>query len=152
MAFAIPKRIRIPTIGVDAPVVAVDLTPNGDLPAPSATDRNLAGWYDQSVAPGSDGNSVIDGHVDTLRGPAVFYMLGRLHRGDPVDIARSDGSVAEFTVDAVQLYPRSAVPSDQVFGAADAPQLRLITCGGQYSGTTGYQGTVVVYAYLGKAG
>jgi sortase (surface protein transpeptidase) len=150
MAFHIPSRIRIPTIGVDAPIAAVDLSADGDLPAPSPTDRNLAGWYAQSTAPGSIGNAVIDGHVDTMQGPAVFYLLGELHRGDPVDITRTDGSVAGFTVDAVQLYPRSAVPTDQVFGPADTPRLRLLTCGGGYTKATGYQGTVVVYAHLSK--
>jgi sortase (surface protein transpeptidase) len=151
MAFRFPTRIRIPSIGVDAPVATVDLTAAGDLPAPSATDRNLVGWYVQSAAPGSVGSAVIDGHVDTMRGPAVFYMLGLLHRGDLVDVTRTDGSVAEFTVDAVQLYPRSAVPAGQVFGPADTPQLRLITCGGQYTNTTGYQSTTVVYAHLSRA-
>jgi sortase (surface protein transpeptidase) len=151
MAFRNPARIRIPTIDVDAPVAAVDVTASGDLPAPSPTDRNLAGWYQQSAAPGSVGNSVIDGHVDTTQGPAVFYLLGDLHRGDPVDITRTDGSVAEFTVDDVQLYPHSAVPAEQVFGPADTPQLRLLTCGGGYSKASGYQGTVVVYAHLSKA-
>jgi sortase (surface protein transpeptidase) len=151
MAFRTPARIRIPSIGVDAPVAPVDLTADGDLPAPSPSNRNLAGWYQQSAAPGSNGNAVIDGHVDTVHGPAVFYLLGDLHRGDPVDITRTDGSVAEFTVDAVQLYPHAAVPADQVFGPAATPQLRLLTCGGGYTKATGYQGTVVVYAHLSKA-
>jgi hypothetical protein len=35
-----------------------------------------------------------------------------------------------------------------VYGAARRPELRVITCGGGYSRTTGYQGNVVVFAHL----
>ncbi|MFD9123807.1 class F sortase [Kitasatospora sp. NPDC059571] len=151
MAFSKPVRIRIPRIDVDAPIAEVDLDANGNLPAPSAVDRRLAGWYEQSAAPGTSGNAVIDGHVDTLDGPAVFYSLGALHRGDTIDIIRADRSTAEFTADAIEVYPKGAVPADRVFGAAEQPQLRLITCGGTYTKATGYQGTVVVYGHLARA-
>ena len=39
-------------------------------------------------------------------------------------------------------------PDAKVYGAATRPELRVITCGGGYSRTTGYQGNVVVYAHL----
>ncbi|MEV7175262.1 class F sortase [Kitasatospora sp. NPDC093679] len=164
MGFSKPVRIRIPRIGVDAPVTEVDVDAAGNLPAPSADDRNLAGWYRQSAAPGTVGNAVIDGHVDTVKGPAVidghvdtvkgpavFYGLGALHRDDVIDIVRADRSTAEFTVDAVEVYPKNAVPGDQVYGDADRPQLRLITCGGAYTKSTGYQGSVVVFAHFSRA-
>ncbi|MEV8093325.1 class F sortase [Kitasatospora sp. NPDC085879] len=151
MAFSKPTRIRIPRIGVDAPIVEVDLDANGNLPAPSAADRRPAGWYRQSAAPGTAGNAVIDGHVDGLDGPAVFYSLGALHKGDTIEITRADRSIAEFTADAVEVYPKDAVPADRVFGAADQPQLRLVTCGGAYTKTTGYQGTVIVYGRFTRA-
>jgi hypothetical protein len=35
-----------------------------------------------------------------------------------------------------------------VYGAASRPELRVITCGGDYSKATGYQGNVVVFAHL----
>ncbi|MEU2632910.1 MULTISPECIES: class F sortase [Kitasatospora] len=151
MAFSKPTRIRIPRIGVDAPIAEVDLDANGNLPAPSAADRRLAGWYRQSAAPGTAGNAVIDGHVDGLDGPAVFYSLGALHKGDTIEITRADRSIAEFTADAVEVYPKDAVPADRVFGAADQPQLRLVTCGGAYTKATGYQGTVIVYGRFTQA-
>jgi sortase (surface protein transpeptidase) len=151
MGFSKPTRIRIARIGVDAPVTEVGLDAAGNLPAPSADDRNLAGWYQQSAAPGTAGNAVLDGHVDTLRGPAVFYGLGALHKGDTIDVLRADQSTAEFTADAIEVYPKNAVPSDRVYGDTNQPQLRLITCGGKYTKSTGYQGSVVVYAHLSRA-
>jgi LPXTG-site transpeptidase (sortase) family protein len=150
MAFSKPTRIRVPRIGVDVPIAEVDLDANGNLPAPAA-DRRAAGWYRQSAAPGTAGNAVIDGHVDALDGPAVFYSLGALHKGDTIDVTRADRSVAEFTADAIEIYPKDAVPADRVFGGAEQPQLRLITCGGPYTKATGYQGTVVVYGRLTRA-
>ncbi|GAA0661115.1 class F sortase [Kitasatospora atroaurantiaca] len=150
MPFSKPTRIRIPRVGIDAPVTAVGLDDSGRL-VPPETDRNLAGWYQESVPPGSVGNSVLVGHVDTMRGPAVFYALGALHRGDTIDITRADSSTAEFSVDAIEVYAKADFPSDRVYAATTRPELRLITCGGGYTRSTGYLGNVVVYGHLTKA-
>ena len=61
---------------------------------------------------------------------------------------RRDGGVAVFTVDAVEVYDARGFPDGKVYGAAPRPELRVITCGGSWSRTTGYQGNVVVYAHL----
>lgn len=143
-----PTRIRIPVIGVDAPVAEVGLGASGGPEPPSPTDRNLAGWYGGSVTPGSTGTSVVVGHVDTTAGRAVFYDLGALHRGNLIDLARADGSLAVFAVDAVEVYGKADFPSSRVYGASGRPELRVVTCGGGYTKATGYQGNVVVYAHL----
>ncbi|MCC9308539.1 class F sortase [Kitasatospora sp. RB6PN24] len=143
-----PVRISIPAIGVDAPVTGVGLDPEGHLATPPAQDRNLAGWYQDGVTPGQRGTALLAGHVDTATGPAVFHGLGALHRGDRIDVLRDDRSTARFTVDGIEVYPRTAFPDQQVFGQAPDPQLRLITCGGGYRKGDGYQANVVVYAHL----
>ena len=63
-------RLRIPDIGVDAPIDAVGLTPHGDLATPA--DVSHVGWYRAGSLPGAPGSSVIDGHLDWYSGPAVF--------------------------------------------------------------------------------
>jgi sortase (surface protein transpeptidase) len=143
-----PVRISIPVIGVDAPVTGVGLDQDGHLATPPDRERNLAGWYQAGVAPGQRGTALLAGHVDTATGPAVFYGLGALHRGDRIDVLREDGGTAWFTVDGVEVYPRTAFPDQRVYGQAADPQLRLITCGGGYRAGEGYQGNVVVYAHL----
>ncbi len=143
-----PARIRIPALGVDAPVTALGLDPEGHLATPSDQDRNLAGWYRGGVTPGQSGTALMVGHVDTAGGPAVFYGLGALHRGDRIDLARQDGSTAYFVADAVEVYAKTAFPDRQVYGRAADPQLRLITCGGAFAKGQGYQGNLVVYAHL----
>ncbi|MFF9024400.1 class F sortase [Streptomyces eurythermus] len=143
-----PLRVRIPAIRVDAPLTGLALTPSGSLDAPPAEEQNLAGWYEAGTTPGETGTAIVAGHVDNADGPAVFYRLGALKRGDRVEVDRRDGTVALFTVDAVEVYSARAFPDDKVYGAAPRPELRVITCGGGYSETTGYQGNVVVFAHL----
>ncbi|GHH18020.1 class F sortase [Streptomyces rubradiris] len=143
-----PLRVRIPAIRVDAPLTGLSLTPSGSLDAPPAGERNLAGWYEAGTTPGETGTAIVAGHVDNADGPAVFYRLGALKRGDRVEVDRRDGTVALFTVDAVEVYSARGFPDDKVYGAAPRPELRVITCGGGYSKTTGYQGNVVVFAHL----
>ncbi|MET9894758.1 class F sortase [Streptomyces sp. NPDC006465] len=143
-----PDRIRIPAIGVDAPLMGLGLTPQGSLNVPPAEKKNLAGWYEAGTTPGERGTAVVAGHVDNADGPAVFYGLGALRKGGTVEVDRLDGSTALFTVDAVEVYDSRAFPDAKVYGAARRPELRVITCGGGYSETTGYQGNVVVFAHL----
>ena len=143
-----PVRIKIPSIRVDAPITPLSLDKNDELQAPDDTNRNLAGWYRHGPTPGTAGNAIIDGHVDTMRGPAVFYLLGALHKGDSIEVDRKDGLAAVFTVDAIEVYKKDAFPSKRVYGSTADPELRLITCGGGYTKRTGYLGNVVLYARL----
>ncbi|MEU6598892.1 class F sortase [Streptomyces flaveolus] len=143
-----PIRIRIPAIRVDAPLMGLALTRSGSLDAPPAQEKNLAGWYEAGTTPGETGTAIVAGHVDNTEGPAVFYDLGALKRGARIEVDRRDGTVAVFTVDAVEVYAARDFPDEKVYGAAPRPELRVITCGGGYSKTTGYQGNVVVFAHL----
>ncbi|MEU2716852.1 class F sortase [Streptomyces sp. NPDC007205] len=143
-----PLRIRIPAIRVNAPLTGLSLTPSGSLDVPPAREKNLAGWYESGTMPGETGTAIVAGHVDNTEGPAVFYDLGALKRGARIEVDRRDGSVAVFTVDAVEVYEARDFPDDKVYGAAPRPELRVITCGGGYSKATGYQGNVVVFAHL----
>ncbi|MDI3390255.1 class F sortase [Streptomyces sp. B-S-A8] len=143
-----PTRIRIPSLRIDAPLMGLRLTPDGSLDVPPAEKRNLAGWYEAGITPGERGTSVVAGHVDNAEGPAVFYALGALRKGETVEVDRDDGRTAVFTVDAVEVYDSRNFPDDKVYGAAPRPELRVITCGGGYSKKTGYLGNVVVFAHL----
>jgi sortase (surface protein transpeptidase) len=145
---SVPTRIRIPAIRVNAPLMGLALTRSGSLDVPPAGAKNLAGWYEAGTIPGETGTAIVAGHVDNTEGPAVFYDLGALKRGARIEVDRRDGSVAVFTVDAVEMYAASNFPDEKVYGAAPRPELRVITCGGGYSRATGYQGNVVVFAHL----
>ncbi|MFJ6744152.1 class F sortase [Streptomyces sp. NPDC091279] len=143
-----PDRIVVPSIKVDAPLMGLGLTSSGSLDVPPATKKNLAGWYESGTTPGERGTAIVAGHVDNSEGPAVFYDLGAVKKGASIDVERRDGSVAEFTVDAVEVYRAADFPDAKVYGAGERAELRVITCGGGYSRGTGYQGNVVVFAHL----
>ncbi|MDQ0931085.1 class F sortase [Streptomyces turgidiscabies] len=143
-----PLRIRIPAIGVNAPLMGLGLTATGSLEVPPAEREDLAGWYEAGTAPGETGTAIVAGHVDNADGPSVFYRLGALEKGGAIEVERIDGNTAVFTVDAVEVYARDHFPDEKVYGAASRPELRVITCGGPYSPRTGYAGNVVVFAHL----
>lgn len=143
-----PVRIRIPGIGVDAPMTGLGLGADGSLDAPPAGNRNLAGWFADGTPPGAEGTAIVAGHVDNAEGPSVFYALGSLKKGAAVEIDRRDGRTAVFSVDAVEVYEKDDFPDKRVYGATAHASLRLITCGGGFTRETGYQGNVVAYAHL----
>jgi sortase (surface protein transpeptidase) len=144
-----PTRVRIPAIRVDAPLTGLSLESNHHLAAPPERERNLAGWYVNGAKPGALGTALIAGHVDNWQGPAVFYNLGALHRGDEVDVDRADGSTAVFSIDAVEAYAANAFPDQKVYGWAQRAELRIITCGAGYDKRRQeYMGNVVVYSHL----
>ncbi|WP_051370422.1 class F sortase [Streptomyces sp. 142MFCol3.1] len=143
-----PVRLRIPAIGVNAPMTKLGLDKAGALKPPPAGNPNLVGWYGRGTAPGSTGTAVTAGHVDMRNGsPGVFYDLGALSKGDTIEISRADRRTAVFTVDAVEIYEKKKFPSKKVYGSTGLPELRVITCGG-YAKSSGYQSNVVVYATL----
>jgi sortase (surface protein transpeptidase) len=140
-----PVHIDIPSIHVSAPVVPLGLNPDGTLSVPTGFDD--AGWYAGSSAPGSPGASVIVGHLDSYRGPAVFYRLRWLTPGSRVIVELLGGSRRTFVVERVTEYPKARFPTQAVYGPTTEPVLRLITCGGPFDFSTGhYLDNVVVFA------
>ncbi|MEU0990853.1 MULTISPECIES: class F sortase [unclassified Streptomyces] len=148
LTFAPAERVRIPSIKVDAPLMNVGLDPDGWIEAPPAEDRNIAGWYQNGIAPGQRGTAVIVGHVDNLSGPAVFYGLGSITKGERVEVPRFDGKTAVFEVYGVEVFDKDDFPAAQVYGDTGHAELRVITCGGGYSKSNGYDGNVVVFARM----
>jgi sortase (surface protein transpeptidase) len=145
-----PVRIRIPAIGVSAAVVRLGLNRDGTMQVPA--DFGVTGWFTGGPAPGETGPAVIAGHIDSRRGPAVFYRLHALRPGDRVAVERADGTTVQFAVEGSAQYPKRAFPTEAVFGPSPDPLLRLITCGGTFDRSTRhYRDNVVVTARLAPA-
>ncbi|MFC4146977.1 class F sortase [Micromonospora mangrovi] len=145
-----PTTISIPRIGVQAEIMSLGTNPDGTVQVPPLDQAQRAGWYSPGASPGEVGNAVIVGHVDSAKlGPAVFFNLGSLKQGDTITVGREDGSQATFTVDEVRSYPKTAFPTELVYGPADKPGLRVVTCGGVFDRSAGsYLNNIVVYATL----
>jgi sortase (surface protein transpeptidase) len=144
---AVPVRVEIPKIGVASSLDRLGQAPDKTVQEP--TQWAVAGWYAPGTRPGDPGSAVILGHVDSKRGPAVFYRLRELRRGDQIKIARADGSSVRFIVQRTEQYPKDRFPTDAVYYPTLTPALRLVTCGGDFDATAGhYRSNVIVFATL----
>jgi sortase (surface protein transpeptidase) len=144
---AAPVSLTIPLIGVQTNLMTLGLGSNGTLDVPPLSMASVAGWYTGSPRPGAIGSAIIVGHIDTTKGPAVFYRLNTLTRGDKIYVKRADGTLVEFQVTLVQQYLKDHFPTQAVYGAVPDPELRLITCDGTFDLATGhYLSNIVVYA------
>ncbi|WP_255385059.1 sortase domain-containing protein [Streptomyces parvus] len=139
-----PLRITARAVGLDAAVDTVGTAEDGTIALPGEGDR--VGWYSASVTPGQRGNALLVGHVDTTRGPAAFYTLGALRKGDHITVHRRDKSVARFTVTALNVYERDNFPSTSVYAPTTHPLLTLITCADWDPGNRTYTANLVVTA------
>lgn len=149
LASAKPVLLEIPKIGVRTTLMTLGKNPDGTLEVPPLSRVNEAGWYRLGPAPGSTGPAVIAGHVDSKKGPGVFFRLGELRPGNTVKVSRDDGTRAMFQVDSVESVPKDQFPTNKVYGMIKYPGLRLITCGGSFNGDSGhYVNNVIVYAHL----
>ena len=148
LAASDPKRIRIPSINVDAAFEEpLGLDVDQAIEVPDAYET--VGWYKYGPTPGEMGPSVVLGHVDSYQGPAVFYRLGQLKEGDEILIDRTDGTTATFEVERLSRHEQSDFPTREVYGDIDHAGLRLITCTGTYDhGSLRYSHNLIVFARL----
>jgi len=143
---SVPVRLKIPSIGVDTPLIDLAVTPDGTLQVPP--DGARAGWFTGAPTPGERGPAIITGHVD-WNGKGVFFDLHQLTDGKRIEVTRQDGSTAVFAVTRVQQVPKGSFPTQQVYGDVDHPALRLITCGGSFDHSAhSYRDNIVVFADL----
>jgi hypothetical protein len=147
---SLPVSVDIPAIGVNSKLLHLGVNADGSIQVPSlVTSSDEAAWYKYSATPGQVGASVIEGHVDSYQGPAIFFRLGALRPGDTVNVRLADGVTAVFRVTGVRQYQKSSFPAKAIYGATSYAALRLITCGGAFDYTTGhYLSSTVVFASL----
>ena len=142
-----PVRVQIAAAGIDMEVIPVGVE-SGDfmeLPANPA----IAGWYRFGPDPWSpDGNTVISAHIDAPEYPiGPFDRLRGLAADTEVTVMGADGSTAAYRVVSVTYYPKQELPTEALFARTGTRALVLITCGGEFDGTTGrYADNVVVVA------
>ncbi|WP_181773065.1 class F sortase [Amycolatopsis pittospori] len=146
-----PGTLEIPAIGVrTGEIVDLGLAGDGSLQVPD--DAITTGWFTGGPAPGEIGPAVLAGHVDYKKVPGIFVRLKELKTGDEAIVHRKDGVTAVFTVYAVERHAKASFPTEKVYGDTTGPELRLITCGGDFDSSTGnYLDNVIAYAKLTRA-
>ena len=147
---SVPVSIEIPAIGVHSVLLSLGVKSDGTMQVPPLRRKpNAAGWYKYSVTPGQIGTSVIEGHVDSTQGPAVFFRLGALRPGDLINVRLADGMKGVFRVTGVREYQKAKFPAKTLYRATRFAGLRLITCGGAFDyATRQYLSSIVVFAFL----
>jgi sortase (surface protein transpeptidase) len=145
-----PVSIEIPAIGVHSVLLSLGVKRDGTMEVPPLHRKpNAAGWYKYSVTPGQIGTSVIEGHVDSKQGPAVFFRLGALRPGNLVSVRLADGVTGVFRVTGVRQYSKAKFPAKTLYRATRFAGLRLITCGGAFDyASSQYLSSIVVFAFL----
>lgn len=130
---ALPMRLIIPAIGVDAAIQSVGLFWNGDGSMGIPTNFTDVAWYNGGPIPGAPGSAVIDGHLDgrNVR-EAVFYNLGNLKPGDLVEVLDASGTPWRFQVVRLTSYDYNTPTNDIFGGDASTTRLNLITCAGSW--------------------
>jgi hypothetical protein len=148
-----PTRLTFPGLGITTSVVPVGVDDVGNLAIPD--NPQLLGWWQDGAAPGGGaGATVIDGHLDSYQyGIGFLVNLRRLQPGDQVVLDGNSGARTDWTVTSATLYPRDALPADQLFSRNGPPRLVLITCGGVFDRISrSYSDNLVVTAFPGVRG
>lgn len=134
----------VPTIGLDAPMIDIDLEPTGVLTPPG--DFSEVGHWSDSADPGATtGQTVVTGHT-VHTGGGVMNRLGDVAQGDPLQI-RSDGALVDYRVRRVVVLSRAEIAekAEALFGQDRRNgRLVLVTCT-DWDGAQ-YESNIVVFA------
>lgn len=139
-----PNQLVIGKLGVDTQLTTLGLTDDNEHEVPPDTTPEVAGWYEGGPAPGEIGPAILLGHINGDGKPGIFEKLPDLVVGDEVVV---DGKV--FKVYETTWAPKNNFPADKVYAKTTEPELRLITCGGDFDQSTGhYKDNFIVYAVM----
>ncbi len=139
----LPARIRIPAIGVDAPVVPIgwEVVNVDDLDSQNGSegqamwqvpDRYAAGWHKTSAKLGVPGNTVLNGH-NTMNGE-VFRYVYKLEPGAFILMDDKNGATYTYQVQHVYILPEAGQPMEvrvqnaRYIQATEDERLTLVTC------------------------
>ncbi len=147
IARSIPLHLSIPSLGISVPLTQLGLTASGAVQIP--TNFAIPGWYDEGYAPGQIGSAAILGHVDSTKGPGVFYRIVGMKVGQKVKVTLTDHQQLTFAVIGVRQYAKNEFPNRLVYGPKAYSALNLVTCGGVFDPTSHhYLSNIVVFTQL----
>ena len=113
-------NLQVPSIGVDTRQLAeLGQTEDRRLEVPS--DATTVGHYAGGAAPGERGPAVYASHVNYRGVDGGFARLAEVEAGDQVLVERQDGVTVVYAVDRVDMVPKDAFPTAQVYGPTSGP-------------------------------
>ena len=137
-----PRRLVVPVLGVDAPVVPIGT--RGDTLVPPSDPAQLGWWVDGAKPGARSGSALVTGHTVHAGGGALDD-LETLRRGDTV-VVRTRGDRLRYAVTRVHVFSKGAVAEQagRLFSQEVPGRLVLVTCE-DWDGTR-YLSNVVVVA------
>jgi LPXTG-site transpeptidase (sortase) family protein len=139
-----PYTLRIPRIGVDAPVIPIESNEDRVLLPPR--DPGVAGWWSDGAAPGEpEGSAILVGHTVRNNGGGIFDDVGTLRGGDTIEVEGSNSALT-YRVQSVDVLSKDQVARDaeQIFNQAGPGRLVVITCD-DWDGTV-WQSNIITVA------
>lgn len=129
-----PARFALSDLGIDAAVVRLTLTPDGDLGTPRDSDKTRAGWFPSVLAGAERGTVLMDGHTyhdDSALFKTTFER--QVRAGMVMRLSCADGRsfsyrIAEVVLDLTPDSYRAFVENRALYAADGPPQLVMITC------------------------
>lgn len=137
-----PRRLVLPRLRVDAPVVPIGVT-DGTLIPPG--DPQVLGWWRDGAVPGAlRGGALLTGHTVHTGGGALDD-LEDVRRGDEVRV-RTDRGTVTYAVQHVRIFRKASLAeaAARLFSQEVPGRLVLVTCE-DWDGTK-YLSNVVVLA------
>ncbi len=139
----VPTKLRLPSLGVEAPVTQIGTNRSNTLVPPS--DYTTVGWWGSGRRPGAQhGTAILAGHTVATGGGALDD-LEHLQAGDQVIVERS-GKPLSYVVASVQTYLKSELAhrAGRLFAQSGPSRVAIVTCE-DWNGET-YLSNVVVIA------
>ena len=139
-----PYTLRIPRIGVDAPIVPIQSNEDRVLLPPR--DPGIAGWWSDGAAPGAPhGSAVLVGHTVRNNGGGIFDDVGTLRSGDTIEVEGSNSALT-YRVQSIDVLSKDQVARDaeQIFTQSGPGRLVVITCD-DWNGTA-WQSNIITVA------
>ncbi|MDX1993021.1 MAG: sortase [bacterium] len=138
------NTIQIPSIGVDAPIVTLNIRafPDGSVTWDTTAITSQVGYLNGTSWFGRGGNVVLGGHSELAeRAPGVFFRLHEVAVGDEV-IVTVDGSERRYTVTRVFEVDETDL---SILNSASSERLTIMTCSrASYAGGAYPRRTVVI--------
>ncbi|MDK9670149.1 class F sortase [Propionibacterium freudenreichii] len=122
-------RLVIPSLGVDAPLLAAPLGEDGSLAVPDDPQQVGVSTIAAPVA-SSAGTTLLAGHVNMQRVPGALWKLSQILPGARIITTDHGGVRQEWIVDGLTVHPKQGLP-DGLTNTTGRRRLAVVTCGGE---------------------
>jgi len=127
----VPKRLVVPSLEIDAPLVPESVDGEGALGLPENPAR-LAWWRGVRAGTGA-GSVLVAGHLDMQGyGWGPLARIVDLEQGDRAVLRGPHGATATYVLRGVTTIEKKSLPHAGFFGSDGPERLVLVTCGGEY--------------------